>query len=1046
MAGHFSKEDIEEAGGGFIAWMAAHAVAANLLMMICLLGGFYILTKTTKEVFPVFTLDTVSIRMSYPGASPEEVEQAIVLAIEDAVRDVEGIGEITSSAAEGSARVSVEVLDPDDMIRISQDIQSATDRISTFPVEAENLTISVSARKRGVMELALYGDLDEHSLREAAEQLRERLESDPDIGPVELTGAKAMEIHIEVSQNNLRRYALTLPDIASRIKTIALELGGGSLKTDRGEILVRMSERRDYARDFENIPVITMDNGSQVLLGDIATISEGFEDTFNSATFNGKPAILLNVYRIGEQTPIGVAQAVYKELEEIHSFLPAELKVGIADDDSKLFEQRATLMLKNGAFGLVLVVIFLALFLDIRLALWVAMGIPISFLGAFLVFPMTDFTINIISMFAFIIALGIVVDDAIVSGENIYSYRQQGYSPLKAAVTGAREIAVPVVMSVITNIVAFLPLLFIPGIMGKVFSIIPVVVTAVFTFSLIECLFILPSHLTFKKLDENKHNGWFQHFITFQKGFNRRFAEFVNYRYGAVLKSCVKHRYLTLAVFMAILIGFSGYVASGRMGLQLFPRVESDYAFASATLKPGTPEERIESISQLLVNTAQAVADENGGENLVSGIYATISDNTTEVRAFLTDPDVRPISTSKFTALWREKVGEVPGIDTLAFQSNRGGPGSGAALTIELSHRDTKILDEAAVRLAAMLEEFPVTKDVDDGSAQGKQQYDFEMKPLGYTLGFTTADVARQVRAAFYGSEAFKQQRGRDEVRVLVRLPEDERESEYSLKNMMLRAPDGSEVLLRDVVSMKQGRAYTTINRRDGRRNIQVTADVEPPEQTNRVIAALKKDALPELQQRYPGLRYSFEGRQAEIRDSVTSLLWGLFAVLFVMYALLAVLFGSYSQPFMVLIAIPFSAIGAVIGHLMMGYSLSVMSLFGMMALAGVVVNGSLVLIDFANRRREKGFTMGESLQEAAIQRFRPILLTTLTTFVGLAPMIFESSRQAKFLIPMAISLGYGILFSIIVTMILVPALYVIIEDFKALTKSRTSASQTKHL
>ncbi|MCB9990730.1 MAG: efflux RND transporter permease subunit [Rhodospirillales bacterium] len=1031
---HFDPEDLKEIGGGPIAWMASHPVAANLLMLVCLLGGFFMLTQTTKEVFPTFALDTVSVRMSYPGASPEEVEQAVVLALEEAVRDVEGLGEITSSAREGSASLTAEVLDPDDMMRVQQDIKTAVDQISTFPDEAENLTVSINSRRRDVMELALYGDVSEHVLREAAEMLREKLQAHPDIGPVELSGAKGLEIHIEVSQENLRRYNISLPDISAKIRTIALELGGGSLKTDRGEILVRMSERRDNAIDFKDIPILTLENGSKVLLGDIATISEGFEDTNNSATFNGKPAILMDVYRIGEQTPSGVATAVYAELEQMSSFLPEELQIGIADDDSKLFEQRAGLMLKNGFWGLLLVMIFLALFLDVRLAFWVAMGIPISFLGAFLIFPATDFTINIVSMFAFIIALGIVVDDAIVSGENIYHYRQKGYKPLAAAVAGAREIAIPIVVSVITNMIAFLPLMFIPGIMGKVFSVIPVVVVGVFLLSLIECLFILPSHLTFRKAN-TRPTGLLSHFIQMQKGFNSRFEIFVTEHYGAFMTHVIRHRYLTFALFMAVLIAIGGYVFSGRMGMQLFPRVESDYAFAAATLKVGAPEEKINAVSERLVGAAEEVIAENGGAQLSTGIYATISDNSTEVRAFLTEPGIRPITTAEFTRQWREKVGELAGVDTLGFQSNRGGPGSGAALTVELSHRSTEVLDQAAADLAAALAEFPVTEDVDDGSAQGKKQYDFKMRPLGYTLGLTTQDVARQVRAAFYGSEAFKQQRGRDEIRVLVRLPEAQRSSEYTLQNLMIQAPDGSDVLLRDVVYMTEGRAYTTINRRDGRRNIQVTAGVEPPEQANRVINAIKSDTLPQLQQRYPGLSYSFEGRQAEIRDSVTSLFWGLLAVLFIMYALLAVLFGSYAQPFMVLVAIPFSAVGAVLGHFLMGYSLSVMSLFGMMALAGVVVNGSLVLIDFANRKREKGMPMVDALLEASGQRFRPILLTTLTTFVGLAPMIFETSRQAKFLIPMAISLGYGILFAIFVTLILIPALYMIIEDLKSLSR-----------
>lgn len=1037
--GKFTREEIEEAGGGPIAWMASHPVAANLLMLVFLLGGFFLLTQTTKEVFPTFTLDTISIGMRYPGASPEEVEQAIVLALEEAVRDVEGIGEITASAGEGSARLTAEVLDPDDVIRIQQDIQTAVDRVSTFPEEAEDLTVSINSRRRDVMELAIYGDLDDHTLREAAEQLRERLQSHPAIGPVELTGARGVEIHIEISQENLRRYGLTLPEIAARIRSIALELGGGSLKTDRGEILVRMSERRDYAREFADIPVVTLPNGSRVTLGDIATIQEGFEDTNESATFNGKPAILMDVYRIGDQTPTGVASAVYAELEDLKASLPEGVGIGIADDDSELFKQRAELMLKNGALGLVLVLIFLAVFLDIRLAFWVAMGIPISFMGAFLIFPMTDFTINVVTMFAFIIALGIVVDDAIVSGENIYHYRQRGYGPLKAAVTGAREIAVPIVVSVVTNMIAFLPLLFIPGMMGKVFGEIPLVVCAVFLLSLIECLFILPAHLTFRKASE-RPKGRLTKLIAAQKGFNEHFESFVQGHYSPFMHRVIAYRYLTVALFVAVLVVIGGYVASGRLGMQLFPRVESDYAFASATLQVGAPEEKIEAVSQTLLTAAEEIVAEHGGETLSTGIYATIDGASTEVRVFLTPPERRPITTSAFTDLWRDKVGELAGVDTLAFQSNRGGPGSGAALTIELSHRSTDVLDRAAADLAAELAEFPVTKDIDDGSAQGKHQYEFTMTELGYTLGMTTQDVARQVRAAFYGAEAFKQQRGRDEVRVLVRLPEDQRSSEYYLHNLVLQAPGGSDVLLRDVVTMTEGRAYTTINRRDGRRNVQVRADVEPPEQSNRVIAALKAETLPLLQQKYPGLGVSFEGRQAEVRDSLTSLFWGLLAVLFVMYALLAILFSSYVQPFMVLIAIPFSAVGAVLGHFAMGYSLSVMSLFGMMALAGVVVNGSLVLIDFANRKRERGMEMVEALIEASSQRFRPILLTTLTTFVGLAPMIFETSRQAKFLIPMAISLGYGILFAIFVTLILVPALYMVIEDAKRLGKRTLSA------
>ncbi len=471
---YVGADESAEPRPGPIAWMASHPVAANLLMFIFILGGLFFYTRTTKEVFPEFALDTITVSMAYPGASPEEVERGIILAIEDELADIEGLGEITSSAKEGSGNVTVEVLDTDEMIRIAQDVKTAVDRITTFPVDAEDLTVSVNSRRRDVISLAVYGEADEWNLRAAAEQVRDKLEQDRDIGPVELSGAREYEIHIEVPQEHLRRYSLSLPGVADKIRQTALELGGGRLDTASGEILVRMSERRNTAEEFRNIPIITRENGAKVLLGDIATITEGFDNSTNYAFFNNKPAILFDVFRVGDQTPVGVATAVKKLVEKLNATLPGDLQIATFNDRSELFQQRAALLMKNGLFGLLLVVGFLALFLDVRLAFWVSMGIPISFLGAFLLFPATDFTVNVVSMFAFIIALGIVVDDAIISGENIYHYRQRGLSPLNAAVEGAGEIALPVIVSVLTNMAAFVPLLFVPGQMGKVFGIIPV--------------------------------------------------------------------------------------------------------------------------------------------------------------------------------------------------------------------------------------------------------------------------------------------------------------------------------------------------------------------------------------------------------------------------------------------------------------------------------------------------------------------------------------------------------------------------------------------
>lgn len=1031
-------EELKDIKPGPILWMASHPVAANLLMIVLLVGGLIVYVKSVKEVFPEFALDTVTVTMMYPGASPEEIEQGIVLPIEDAIRDVEGLGEMTSAASEGYGRVTTEILDTSEMIRIAQDVKTAVDQITTFPVDAEDLTVTLDQRKRNVVELALYGNASDHVLRETAERIRDAMDQDKEIGSVELSGIRDYEIHIEVPQENLRRYNLNIPDLANKIARTAIEIGGGSIDTASGEVLVRMTERRDYAFEFEDIPIITKDNGSKVLLGDIATIREGFKDSNVYAAFDGKPAILINAYRVGDQTPIGVSEAVMAHVDKFNASLPGDLRIAVLDDDSIVFQQRAELLIKNGLFGLFLVVLFLALFLDVRLAFWVSLGIPVSYMGAGLLFPATDFTINMISMFAFIIALGIVVDDAIVVGENIHHKRQIGMKPLQASVEGAREIAIPVFVSVLTNMVAFMPLLFVPGFMGKIFSIIPIVVISIFFISLIESLFILPAHLKFAP-SKGLKPGPMLKLITFQKKFSGGFETFIEKYYAPFLNSVIYYRYIALAVFVATLVIMASYVASGRVGMVLFPRVESDYAFAQATLPVGASDAAVKAVETKILNAAQAVIKENGGETLSEGVFTEVNENTIEMRSLLTEADTRPISTAAFTDLWREKTGEIAGLESLKFQSNRGGPGSGAALTVELSHRDTDTLDKAAVFLAEKLGEFSNTQDIDDGSAQGKRQFDFTMTDLGYTLGMTPTDVGRQVRAAFYGAEALKQQRGRNEVRVLVRLPEEERDSSYTLWNLMIRAPSGADVLVKDVVKADEGRAYTTINRRDGRRVITVEADVNPPSEAGNVISALEKEALPELKTRYPDLTWSYEGRQADQRESMQSLMLGMVSIIFVMYAILAVLFSSYTQPLMVLIAIPFSIVGAILGHFLMGYDLSIVSMFGIIALAGVVVNDSLILIDLANRKEKDGEEHIHAILGAASQRFRPIILTTLTTFVGLMPMILETSRQARFLIPMAISLGFGILFATLLTLLLIPSLYMIIEDLKRLVRRAIS-------
>ena len=1015
---------------GPIAWMAGNSVAANLLMLLFVLGGFFFYTKSTSEVFPEFTLDTVIVTVPYPGAGPEEVEQGIVLALEDAVYGVEGIGEVNSQASEGSARLTAEVLDSDELIRVSQDIKNAVDRITSFPDDAEEPIVAVGKRQRKVVTLAVYGDTDEVIVRETAEQLMDVFIQNEDIGPVELDGGRDYEIHIEISQANLRQYGITLDQVADRIRTTALETPGGILRTDAGDLMVRLQERRDTAADFASIPLITTTEGGQVLLGDVAILKDSFEDLNQYARYNGQTAIMIDVYRVAKQTPIGISEAVRAEIEKLRSQFPEGLNIEIVQDNSEVFSQRAELLVKNGLWGLVLVILFLALFLDLRLAFWVSMGIPISFAGAFLFFPFSDFTINMVTMFAFIISLGIVVDDAIVVGESVHSFRERGFSPLEASIRGAQEVALPVTFSILTNIAAFLPFFFVEGFMGKIFATIPVVVISVFVVSLLEALFILPEHVRIEN-GKKSNNKFLRELKAFQDDFNKRFQYFVHTYFKVWITTLIERRYLVLVVSISILMVTFAYISSGRMGLQLFPRTESDTAVAEIRFPPGTPKATVIQAEESLVAAALKVIEENGNDALYKAYYTVVNEEYIRCHVELTDPETRPISTDKFAKLWRQNLGLMPAAETVSFMSNRGGPGSGANLTVELSHRDIDMLEQASIELGLILAEFPNATDINDGAAQGKRQFDFKINAVGDAIGLTAAEIAQQTRAAFQGIEVLKQQRGRNEVTVRLRLPEQERSSQYDFENLIIRTRNNQEVLLRDVVDMQESRSYTNIYRHGGRRILSVQANIEPPDQANQVAIALQKNTLPELQQKFPGLGYSFEGHQRDMRDSMLSLLYGLVAVMLLIYGLLSMLFRSYMQPLIVMSVIPFSVIGVVVGHLIMGFSLSVMSMFGFIALVGVVVNDSLILIEFANRKQRAGQTIEAAIQKAAVQRFRPVLLTTLTTFVGLAPMILETSRQARFLIPMAVSLGFGIVFATLVTLVLVPIFYVIIRDIK---------------
>lgn len=1038
------QDDTEKKGA--ISWMVKHPVTANLFMYVLLIAGAGYLFTIKQEVFPNFDLDIVSTGVSYPGATPDEIEKSIVRPIEDAIEDIEGIKEIRSSAREGSGSVQCELtIDADDN-KVYQDIKNAVDRITSFPEKAEDPTVSLAERKREVLKLIIYGSQSEKVLRNTAEKLRTVLLSEGNISQVELAGARDPEISIEVPMASLRRYEVTLSEIAARVRATALEMGGGSVKTSSGEVLLKLAERRDWGREYARMPMVSTSEGVEVTLGDVGKVIDGFVDSDSSTFYNNKPAVLLNIFRVGSETPKQVSAEVHRMLERLEHHLPDGLELAVWNDRSDILEQRIDLLGKNIAMGLILVVILLGCFLQVRLAFWVMMGIPISFLGAFIFMPGFDLSINMVSLFALIMALGMVVDDAIVVGENVFEMRQRGMNYIDAAIAGAKQVAIPVTFSIATNIVAFAPLLFVPGAMGKIFRNIPIVVIAVFIISLFESLFILPAHLAHQK--KSKPGDIWSRLNRVEMWFGARLKTILHDYYRPFLVRCIRYRYLTLIVAISVAIIMAGYFFSGRMTMKFFPDTSSDVALATIELPYGSPVEQTELAHDRLVEAAYRVNEQykkDHGKEIIRGVYSGIGyagrirgqgqamagGHTTTVEVFMIPPDERTLSSREFKNKWQEEVGDFLGAERIVFLDNPHGPGGGDPISLRVSHSDFPTLERAANDLAEILATYDGVKDIESGLSKGKPQYDFKISSKGRSAGLNSGSVAQQVRSAFYGVEALRQLRERDEIKVMVRLPESERRSVHDLYEMIIRTPQGGEMPLRDAVLVDRTRAETSITRINGRRRITVAADIVPDSRAQGVVEEIFAKHVPILKDRYPGISFELGGSRKDMEESMQSLMKGLLFALFVIYALLAIPFNSYLQPAIIMVSIPFGVIGAVLGHLVMGYDyLCLPSMMGIVALSGVVVNDSLVLVDYANNlKRKKNISSGRSVMHAGMRRFRPIMLTSLTTFGGLAPMIFETSRQAQFMIPMALSLGYGILFATLIALILVPALYVIIDD-----------------
>ena len=1035
---------------GPVAYMAQNGVAANLLMLFILAAGFFALRGLVQEVFPEVSLDRIRVTVPYPGATPDEVEESILLKIEEQLEGVEGIKRVRSTGAEGRGTVVAELNLGEDLSRALDDVKARIDRIQTFPAGAERPEVTEVTSRQSVIRIVIYGDVSERSLKEVAYRTEDALADLPEVSYVETTGVRDYEISIEVSLDRLRSLGLTPQDISNTVRGSSLDLSAGSIDTRDEEVRIRTTGQNYTQQDFEDIIVVSRADGTVVRLGDIAAVRDGFRDVDLIGLYEGQPAAYVEVFRTADEKVLRIVDAVEEHLdEEVIPSLPAGVQLAIWNNDADILKSRLGLLVKNGLIGLALVLIALALFLETRLAFWVAVGIAVSFVGTFAVMSVLDVSVNLMSLFAFILAVGIVVDDAIVVGENIYAERERGRRGVVASIRGTRRITTPVVFAVLTTGVAFCPLFFIPSSLGRIIGQIPIIVISVLLFSLIESLLVLPNHLSHLPRPRRRTAGRerVNPIKRIQMRVDGGLRRFVEGPLDRSLRFATGRPGIVIASGVGMIIVCVAMIPAGIIRVTFMPTVEGDLVTANLEMPEGTPVQRTANMALVLERAGYRVleqlAAEDGQEldDLLEGVNVTIGQAARQsgpagdagaaatpraaiaaVEFKLVTADRRDLSAVRFQLAWRRLLGPLPRAKSISIDSDilrLGDP-----VHVELAHPDPQRLAVIADTVMARLREFDGVYDIQADQEQGLREIRLDLRPEARTLGLTLANVARQVRAAFFGDEALRVQRGREDVRVYVRLPAEERDAIADVEGYMVRTPAGGVVPLGRVAEVRFGSSPTTIRRKDGDRVVTVTADVFRGIVTGPEMNSVLEDRiLPELMTRNPGLSYAFGGERQEQVESFGALGGGFLLALLAIYALLAIPFGSYTKPLIIMAAIPFGIIGAVLGHLILGLNVAIMSLFGIVGLSGVVVNDSLVMIDFINERLRRGMSGRDAIIAGAKARFRPIFLTSVTTFLGVAPLVFETSLQAQFLIPMAASLGFGILFGTAVLMMIVPAL-----------------------
>jgi len=1027
---------------GIIAWFAHNHVAANLLMVFILVAGFFSYQNLNKKTFPEFNVNSIQVTVPHLGAAPEEVEFGVILKVEEALEDIEGIKKITSQALEGVGIVTIELQSGYSMSEKLDEVQMQVDAITTFPDQTEKPIIAKQEFKSQVMWLSVSGSMDRRSRQMMAQDIRDEIISLPSVNIAEIVGSRDFEISIELSEEKLQQYQLTFDQVAQAIQRSSIDLPGGTIKTRGGDILLRTTGQAYTGEEFSRLVLRTNSNGTRLVLSDIATVKDGFVEQEDFALFNGENTASIMVQSTGDQNDLDIAREIKAYVVEKNPGLPEGAKLTVWGDSSYYLNARLDMMISNLLMGSFLVFIVLALFLRIKIAFWVMLGIPISFFGAFIMMPLLgdwSVSINLISLFAFIMVLGIVVDDAIVIGESAYAEIQRFGHSRENIINGTMRVAMPATFGVLTTIAAFAPLLMIDATFAAFFRAIALVVSFCLIFSLIESKWILPAHLVHMKyvhLTEQNSNWLERQQIKFKKGLDN----FIHQRYKPWLKKALIARYNTMASFIAILILSVGLLVGGFIKLEVFPSVPSDFIQGNLTMIDGSAVSERNKVIERIQKAAQTISKNNLNQGLefIKHIMVFTHGNTQATFVLeLVKPEQRELDAYQIEKLWRDEIGEIPGTKELRFFAGANA-GGGAAIEFQLTGKDYVALEAAAVDIQNKLSAYDGVYDIRNSFSRGSQEIQLSIRPEAEVLGLALADLAKQVRQAFYGEEAQRIQRGRDELKVMVRYPKEDRVSVSDLEDMWIRTPSGEQVPFYQVANISIGQGFSTITRVNQKRSITISADIDAQKvESRKVISEMNETTIPEVLANYPTVKYGVEGASKEQADFLGQLGLAAIGALFLIYGLIAIPTKSYVQPLVIMSVIPFGIIGAIVGHWLMGKTINMMSIYGFIALTGVVVNDSLIMVDFINKAKNTGQGMIDIVISAGTARFRAILLTSLTTFFGIFPLYFEQSLQAQFIIPMAISLGFGIIFATVITLFLIPALYLIKDDLHKLFSSK---------